>query len=71
MPCEACHVCQGRESIDSLLNLQLGGAPLSVPLCRRHFDACEGALAEVRRIQTPPVVINLAAVTCGAAPGQA
>jgi hypothetical protein len=71
MPAQ-CHVCEGRESIDSLLWLQLGSAPVApIPLCRIHHAMAEGALAEVRKIQSPPVNVYCSAVTAGGGSGRA
>jgi hypothetical protein len=57
-----CHICEGRETVDSLLILQCSGAPVQVPLCRAHLAACESALEEIRRIQSPPVNVYCSAV---------
>ena len=62
-----CHICESRETVDSLIQLQLGAAPVQIPLCRYHLAVCEGALAEVRRIQTGPVAVNVAGVVAGGA----
>jgi hypothetical protein len=64
MPRE-CHICQGRETLDSCLTYQLSNAPLpeKIPLCEYHLAACEGALYEVRKIQTPPVIVNVSGVS--------
>ena len=65
-----CHLCEGRETMESLLTLQLAAAPVQIPLCRKHIDLCEGALHEIRRIQSPPVVVNVSGVTAGSAGGR-
>lgn len=61
-----CYVCEGKETIDSVLNLQLcaeqGGFPMPfIPLCEPHVREAEAALAEIRRIQTPPVIVKVSA----------
>ena len=65
-----CHLCEGRETIDSALRLQLvaeqtADVPPFLPLCRKHFDEANGALAEVRKTQSPPVIINLPGLRVG------
>ena len=62
-----CAVCDGRHTVDSLLELRLNTPPGQVryPLCWAHYQACENAVYEMRNIKSPPVVINVAAVGNG------
>ena len=65
-----CHVCEGRETIETVLRLQLAAEetadlPPSIPLCPKHFTEAEDALAEVRKIQSPPVHIRPAGAAGG------
>jgi hypothetical protein len=66
-----CAICLHRETIQSLIAYQLSGVPVREPLCRKHYDLCEGALAEVKRIQSPQVVVKVSAVTATGRGGRA
>ncbi len=74
MPAKECHVCDGRHTVDTLVWLQLGPPgtiqPGTVPLCRTHFAMCEGAIYEMRKIQSPPCVVNVQAVGTGSSLGK-
>jgi hypothetical protein len=71
-----CHVCNGRETIESVVRYQLiaEGAPGEprpfVALCKSHCGEAEGAYREVKRTQTGPVNINLPGLKIGGAPGR-
>ena len=68
-----CAVCEGRHTIDSLVELRLG-PPLTaftpVPLCPKHYFEAEGAIHDWRKIKSPPCVVNVQAVGAGAKPGR-
>ena len=72
----ACHVCEGRETIDSEVRLQLiaeaapDRPPPFVALCREHGAIAEGAYSEIKRIQSRPVTINLPGLRIGGATGR-
>jgi hypothetical protein len=67
-----CAVCDGRFTVDRLVELRLG-PPITmrpVPLCPGHYMECEGAILDWRKIKSPPCVINVSAVGIGGGPGR-
>ena len=66
-----CAVCDGRFSVDKLLELRLGPPIVMnpVPLCPKHYMECESGLTDWRKIKSPPCVINVSAVGTGTGPG--
>jgi hypothetical protein len=71
-----CHICEGRETIESAVRYQLiaeqhHGQPRPfIPLCKAHLVDAEGAYREIKRIQTGPVSINLPGLRIGGVPGR-
>jgi hypothetical protein len=71
-----CHLCDGRETIESAVRYQLIAeqAPDKpqpfVALCKRHLAEAEGAYRAIKRIQTGPVTINLPGLCIGGATGR-
>ena len=63
-----CHVCDGRETTESLVVLQASGSTRRVPLCPAHFTVAESAWREVERTRTPPVTVGMPAVRIGVTP---
>ena len=66
-----CAICDGRYTIDRLVELQLG-PPISMaplPLCPKHYIEAEGAIQDWRKTKTPPCVVNVSAVGIGTRPG--
>jgi hypothetical protein len=83
----ACAVCEGLETVDSIVRLQLQSQRIAtsawspsgiepgtyagrLPLCLRHYREAEGALGEVKKIQSGPVTINLPGLRIGGAAGR-
>ena len=72
----SCHVCEGRETIESAVQYQLIAEQSPdrpkpfVALCTNHIAEFEGAYREIKRIQTGPVTINLPGLRIGGAPGR-
>ena len=68
-----CHVCESRVTVEGLVRLHLiaeqtAAAPASIPLCGKHFTEAEDVLTDIKRMQTPPVHINLAGLQVGGSP---
>ena len=66
-----CAVCDGRFTVDRLLELALG-PPITmerVPLCLKHYMKCEEGIQDWRNIKSPPCIINVSAVGTGINPG--
>ncbi len=66
----ACCICEGRETVESLEWLQYlmesGRArPTSAPVCSVHYSKLEECHREINKIRTPPVIVNVSAVTSG------
>lgn len=72
----SCHICEGRETIESAVHFQLLAEQSPdkprpfVALCKRHCTEAEGAYREIKQIQTGPVTINLPGLRIGGAPGR-
>jgi hypothetical protein len=66
-----CAVCDGRFSVDRLVELKLGPPIIMnpVPLCMKHYVECESALMDWRPIKSPPCIVNVRAVGIGVEPG--
>jgi len=70
-----CHVCEGRETTESVVRFQLiteqspDKPPPFIALCKSHCSEAEGAYQEIKRIQTGPITINLPGLRIGGASG--
>jgi hypothetical protein len=67
-----CAVCDGRFTVDRLIELRLG-PPVTVapvPLCLIHYCQCEAALLDWQKTRTPPCILNIRAVGTGSDPGR-
>ena len=67
-----CAVCDGRFTVDRLVELRLG-PPITmqpVPLCFNHYIECESAILDWRPIKTSPCIVNVNAVGVGSDPGK-
>lgn len=60
-----CAICAGEETIDNRTWLEYQGTAGPIALCRKHAKDLEECRIETARIRTPPVFINLSAVTSG------
>ena len=71
-----CHICDSRETIESVVRYQLVAEQSPnkpkpfVAMCRSHIIEAEGAYHEIKRIQTGPVIINLPGLKIGGASGR-
>ena len=67
-----CAVCDGRFSVDLLVELQLGPSitMVPVPLCAKHYLECEGAIQDLQNIKSPPCVVNITAIGIGSNPAR-
>jgi hypothetical protein len=66
-----CAVCDGRFTVDKLVELHLGPRIIMdpVPLCPVHYLECESAVMDWRKVKSPPCVVNVRAVGIGSRPG--
>lgn len=67
-----CAVCDGRFTVDRLVELRFG-PPIKmnpVPLCPKHYFECEDAVWELSKTKSPPLIINVQAVGTGVDPGK-
>jgi hypothetical protein len=62
-----CAVCDGRFTVDRLLELKLGPpiTMIPVPLCPKHYFECEGGILDWRKTKSPPCIVNVQAVGPG------
>lgn len=68
---QRCHICDGHETLESALVVQMDGIhpASSMPICAAHMSQAEAALRDIQASEhsvkrSAPVIINLAGV-CG------
>lgn len=66
-----CYICEGRETIESVVGHQLtaeqgsGPAPSFIALCGDHIGKAERAYQDIKKIQTRAVLLNLPGLKVG------
>lgn len=66
-----CVICEGRETVESMewlqYRMEVGlDRPSPMPVCASHYYKLEECHNDKSKIRTPPVVVNVSAVTTGA-----